>query len=167
MRTPYGQECKYYYSDFYRGRSQEECRLAAADPKSEPWNPDICRGCPVPAVLMANACEHMVLEGGIVKGWFGFGRKMRRLWRHGIHQRRATVRRDSLSSEKVVAQHSCQGDRRESGSRFPQEFAASSSAKWSVVTHDSSIQIEKRVGVQSEQAVLHQGGIRRESLLGL
>ena len=76
MRTPYGQDCKYYYADFYRGRSQEECRLAAADPESEPWNPDVCRGCPVPAILMANACEHMVMEGGVVKGWFGFGRKM-------------------------------------------------------------------------------------------
>ncbi len=76
MRTPFGQECKYYYADFHRGHNHQECRLAEADPQSEPWNPDICKGCPVPGILMANACEHMVLEGGVVKGLFGFGRKM-------------------------------------------------------------------------------------------
>jgi hypothetical protein len=30
MRTPAGTECKYFYGDYYRGRSQEECRLLAA-----------------------------------------------------------------------------------------------------------------------------------------
>jgi hypothetical protein len=76
MRTTFGQECKYYYADFYRGRNQQECRLADANPESLPWNPDICRNCPVPGILMANACEHMLLRGWVVKGLFGFGRKM-------------------------------------------------------------------------------------------
>ena len=27
MRTPAGTECPYYYADYYRGRSKQECRL--------------------------------------------------------------------------------------------------------------------------------------------
>ena len=76
MRTPFGQECKYYYADFYRGRSQQECRLADANPESGRWVPDVCRGCPVPSIQRANACEHLILTGWVVKGFLGFGRKM-------------------------------------------------------------------------------------------
>ena len=76
MRTPYGQECKYYYADFHRGRDLQECRLIEANPESEPWAPDVCRNCPVPSIQRANACEHLILNGRIVKGFLGFGRKM-------------------------------------------------------------------------------------------
>ncbi len=76
MRTPFGQECKYYYADFYRGRNLQACRLAEANPESDAWNPDVCHSCPVPGILRANACEHLVLSGRVVKGLLGFGRKM-------------------------------------------------------------------------------------------
>jgi hypothetical protein len=76
MRTPYGQECKYYYADFHRGRSTQECRLVDGNPESETWTPDVCRGCPVPEIQLANACPHLILSGRIVKGFLGFGRKM-------------------------------------------------------------------------------------------
>ncbi len=76
MRTPYGQDCKYYYADFHRGRHEQVCRLAEANPASETWQPDVCRSCPVPEILRANACEYLVLNGRVVKGLLGFGRKM-------------------------------------------------------------------------------------------
>ena len=76
MRTPYGQDCKFYYADFHRGRNEQVCRLAEANPASETWQPDVCRGCPVPEILRANACEHLMLTGRVVKGFLGFGRKL-------------------------------------------------------------------------------------------
>jgi hypothetical protein len=60
MRTPTGKECQYFYGDYYRGRNQEECRLLG--PASLPWKPDLCASCPVPDILMANACPHLILE---------------------------------------------------------------------------------------------------------
>lgn len=76
MRTPYGQDCKFYYADFHRGRNEQICRLAEAHPDSADWQPDVCRTCPVPAILRANACEYLTLTGRVVKGFLGFGRKM-------------------------------------------------------------------------------------------
>jgi len=76
MRTPYGQECPYYYADYHRGRNEELCRLVEASPASEPWIPDVCKDCPVPAIARANACEHMTLQGRVAKGFLGFGRKI-------------------------------------------------------------------------------------------
>lgn len=70
MRTPAGTECRFYYADYYRGRSQQECRLIARNRASERWTPDLCRTCPVPAILRANACPNMILEA----------RVRRRLW---------------------------------------------------------------------------------------
>ena len=60
MRTPAGNECAYFYGDYYRGRKNEECRLLSAS--SLIWKPDLCNDCPVPGILMANACSHLVLE---------------------------------------------------------------------------------------------------------
>ena len=65
MMTPYGQACTYYYQDFHRGRSLQECRLLQRQAKEERWQPALCRTCPVPAILRANACPRMVLEGQI------------------------------------------------------------------------------------------------------
>ncbi|MGF1504392.1 MAG: hypothetical protein ACFB51_04550 [Anaerolineae bacterium] len=76
MRTPAGKECDFYYEDFHRGRSKQECRLIRRNPDSEPWHPDDCQTCPVPDFLWANACEYMTLLGEIKKGFLGFGRKM-------------------------------------------------------------------------------------------
>lgn len=76
MRTPYGTECKFYYGDFNRGRSIQECRLPRRD--SEPWTPDLCKACPVPRILLANACPNLTFIGKIERGLFGLGinRKM-------------------------------------------------------------------------------------------
>ena len=37
MQTPAGQECRYFYGDYYRGRNHEECRLIAATSPSTNW----------------------------------------------------------------------------------------------------------------------------------
>lgn len=76
MRTPFGQECRYYYQDFYRGRSTQECRLLEASPSSAAWSSDLCRDCPVPGILRANGCQHIRLAGRVAKGFLGLGRRM-------------------------------------------------------------------------------------------
>ena len=70
MRTPSGPECRYYYEDFYRGNSVQECRLIAGNPRSEKWEPRLCAKCPVHGILRANACANMVIEGRVVRRWF-------------------------------------------------------------------------------------------------
>lgn len=62
MRTPAGSECKYFYGDYYRGRSREECQLLGPQ-----WKPSLCRPCPVPGILRANACEHMQLSARLTR----------------------------------------------------------------------------------------------------
>ncbi len=74
MRTPYGAECKYYYADFNRGRNTQECRLPRRD--SYKWTPALCKTCPVPRILLANACSHLTLIGKIERGLFGLFPKM-------------------------------------------------------------------------------------------
>jgi hypothetical protein len=76
MRTPAGTECRYFYANYFRGRNQQECRLVGSNPASERWTPGMCHGCPVPKILTANACKHLVLDGRVVKTWAGLGRKM-------------------------------------------------------------------------------------------
>lgn len=60
MRTPAGKECRYFYGDYFRGRKNEECRLLKD--AGLPWKPAFCETCPVPEILLSNACTHMVLE---------------------------------------------------------------------------------------------------------
>jgi hypothetical protein len=62
MRTPAGKECRHFYGDYYRGRKREECRLLASNTPPLPWKPDLCRTCPVPDILLANACTFMELK---------------------------------------------------------------------------------------------------------
>ena len=69
MRTPYGVECKFYYEDYNRGREIQECRLLAHSASSVPWTPKLCGTCPVPRILMANACPSMVLEARVGRRW--------------------------------------------------------------------------------------------------
>jgi hypothetical protein len=57
MQTPAGNECKFFYGDYFRGRHQEECRLLK-DANLD-WRPDMCEKCPIPDILLANSCEHM------------------------------------------------------------------------------------------------------------
>lgn len=61
MKTPAGNECPYFYGDYYRGKNHEECRLLESQPKMEKWTRDLCATCPVPSIKLANACPHMVL----------------------------------------------------------------------------------------------------------
>ena len=70
MRTPAGKECRFYYEDFHRGRSIQECRLLARSSDSLPWEPKVCQICPVPEILRANSCPHMQLRARLVRRWF-------------------------------------------------------------------------------------------------
>lgn len=74
MITPAGDECRFYYEDFHRGRSTQECRLIGRNPDSEPWEPSLCGSCPVPGILRANASPHLALEGRVVRRFFVFKR---------------------------------------------------------------------------------------------
>jgi len=76
MRTPAGSDCHFYYADFYRGRSTQECRLIGRNPRSERWEPKLCARCPVPDILHANACPNMVLEARVVRRWLGLVRRV-------------------------------------------------------------------------------------------
>jgi hypothetical protein len=59
MKTPAGNECPYFYGDYYRGRNTEECRLLKAN--GQHWTRDLCRTCPVPSISRANACQFLKL----------------------------------------------------------------------------------------------------------
>lgn len=63
MRTPAGTDCQYFYGDYFRGRSVEECRLLNAT--GERWTPDLCKTCPVPGISRANACENLQLRASV------------------------------------------------------------------------------------------------------
>ena len=76
MKTPYGQECRFYYQNFHRGRSDQECRLIQGNPHSDEWRPADCQKCPVPAILMANNNPNLVLEGKVKSGFLGFNRRI-------------------------------------------------------------------------------------------
>jgi hypothetical protein len=69
MRTPAGTECEFYFEDFHRGRSRQECRLIQRNPASAPWRPNLCKTCPVPSILRANACPNMVMEVWVGRRW--------------------------------------------------------------------------------------------------
>jgi len=77
MITPDGKDCHFYYQDFHRGHSAQECRLIGQSPNSEPWKPDDCLMCQVPNILLANSSPNLVLEANISKGFMGFNRKMK------------------------------------------------------------------------------------------
>jgi hypothetical protein len=61
MKTPAGKECRYFYGSYHRGRDIEECRLLSDVSPAIPWKPSYCETCPVPGILLANACQDMVL----------------------------------------------------------------------------------------------------------
>jgi hypothetical protein len=76
MKTPYGQECKFYHADYYRGRNTQECRLVQQNPDSAGWKPALCQTCAVPGILLANACPHLVLRARVGKAWLGLLQKI-------------------------------------------------------------------------------------------
>lgn len=75
MRTPAGDECRYYYEDFNRMRQTQECRLIARNRESERWTPDLCAKCAVPEILRANGSPDLRLEAAVVKR-FGLFRRV-------------------------------------------------------------------------------------------
>ena len=76
MQTPHGFFCKHYYSDYFRGNTREECRLLSLQPQSVRWSADLCKKCPVPKILLANACQNMTLRAKVVKGILGTNKKV-------------------------------------------------------------------------------------------
>ncbi len=76
MKTHFGQECKYFYGNYFRGKHDEECRMIAANPDSPAWNPALCQNCLVPKFLLANACPNLVFRGKVGKSFFGLFRKI-------------------------------------------------------------------------------------------
>ncbi|VAW33687.1 hypothetical protein MNBD_CHLOROFLEXI01-5088 [hydrothermal vent metagenome] len=76
MKTPAGKECRFYYQNFHRGHSDQECRLIMGNPRSEEWKPTDCSNCPVPDILLANSNPDLVLEASIEKGFLGFNRRV-------------------------------------------------------------------------------------------
>jgi hypothetical protein len=62
MRTPAGKECRYFYGDYHRGRDREECRLLESASPPLTWKRSLCTSCPVPDILLANACSNLVLK---------------------------------------------------------------------------------------------------------
>jgi hypothetical protein len=76
MRTPAGKECRFYYQDFHRGASEQECRLVEGNINSAAWKPKDCNECPVPDILLANNDPNLVLEATIKKGVLRMGRKI-------------------------------------------------------------------------------------------
>lgn len=67
MRTPAGQECRYFYGDYYRGRQREECRLLGAAEPPLRWQASLCSSCPVPGIVQANACPDLVLSPRLIR----------------------------------------------------------------------------------------------------
>ncbi len=76
MRTPAGKECHFYYENFHRGRSTQECRLIQRNPNSPSWQPNDCSKCPVPEILLANSSPDLVLQATVRKGFLGFNRRV-------------------------------------------------------------------------------------------
>lgn len=75
MKVPTtGKECPYFYGDYHRGKHHEECRLIV---DSTPhWEIKYCQNCPVPEIVRANSCPHMILSGEIKSGFLNLNRKV-------------------------------------------------------------------------------------------
>jgi hypothetical protein len=74
--TPAGTECPFYFEDFHRGRSIQECRLIDNTPGGGTWTPPLCEGCRVPAIKRANACEHLVMEARVRSSFLGLRKEV-------------------------------------------------------------------------------------------
>lgn len=76
MRTPQGFECRYFYGDYRRGRNKEECRLVEG-PNAQQWTSKLCKTCPVPGILQANACPNLVLQAEIASMPLGLMKRVK------------------------------------------------------------------------------------------
>jgi hypothetical protein len=77
VKTPAGNECKYFYGNYFRGRNDEECRLIGNVAPPHNWTPDLCKTCPVPHILLANACPNMVLKAEVRGKLLKFKRRVK------------------------------------------------------------------------------------------
>jgi hypothetical protein len=69
MRTPSGIECAFFYGNYFRGKSDEECRLIGKQKAPNNWTPDLCLTCPIPGILRANACKNLSFTPLVGKKW--------------------------------------------------------------------------------------------------
>ena len=74
MKTPAGTECTFFYGNYFRGQSSEECRLIGHRTDSQQWTPDLCATCPMPRIQLANSCENMVFHATVHKKFLGIKR---------------------------------------------------------------------------------------------
>lgn len=74
MKTITGKECRFYYEDFNRGRSKQECRLILPRRGPTGWRPSDCKKCSAPNILWANASENLELRAVVENGFLGIGR---------------------------------------------------------------------------------------------
>ena len=58
--------CRFFYSDYHRGKETTECRLSKSR-DSLRWERNVCDSCPVPGILRETNCAHLALEGTIRK----------------------------------------------------------------------------------------------------
>ena len=65
MINPAGQECRFYYQDYHRGRNEQTCRLIDGNPSSPDWQPKDCTNCSVPGILRANSSPDLVLQATV------------------------------------------------------------------------------------------------------
>jgi hypothetical protein len=63
-------DCPFYYSDYYRGRETEECRLIGRNPQSRPWRRALCDSCPVPGIMRHTDCADLALEAEVGRRLF-------------------------------------------------------------------------------------------------
>jgi hypothetical protein len=77
MRTPAGTECPFFYGNYYRGRTLEECRLIGPARPPYHWIPALCSTCPVPRIVQANACPHLVLRAHVERQWLGLRKRVK------------------------------------------------------------------------------------------
>lgn len=68
MKTPAGKECEYFYGDYFRGRSLEECRLLKDH--GHTWSGYLCQECPVPEIKLANSCQHQKMTPSLKRPLF-------------------------------------------------------------------------------------------------
>lgn len=68
MQTPFGQECRYFYGDYYRGREFEECRALTSPEDKALWTSKLCKDCAMPGILRNNACQNMMLSASVKQG---------------------------------------------------------------------------------------------------
>jgi hypothetical protein len=76
MKTPAGTECEFFYGNYHRGQSSEECRLLGRKQKDQQWSRDLCFTCPIPRIQLANSCKNMIYHAVVRKKMFGFKRQV-------------------------------------------------------------------------------------------